>query len=171
MSTKKKTSAATVTSTSARPHSRMRTAQQQVTEASTSIASASAEAMSVTLENSDPFDLDGRVLLAKVLHVIDGDTLILGFILFRKKWQVRCRCTGFNCAEMRSDNAQDRAAALRARDYVVSVIGDKVITATFGHNDKYGRALVNITLPDGKDLCKSMISGGFAAAYDGRSAR
>ncbi len=130
------------------------------------VAHAEEQTSAITLENSEPFALTGKVMPAKVLRAVDGDTLILGVYIFRKKWNVRCRCARFNCAELRAADQVSREAALRAQRFVEQLIVGKVVEATFGRNDKYGRALVDIVLPDGRDLCQIMISGGYAAAYD-----
>ena len=122
----------------------------------------------ITLDNSRPFSLEDREMPAKVLQIIDGDTVVLGIYLFRNRWSVRCRCARFNCAEMHSSSIEERTSAVRSRDYISQLMLNQVITAHFGANDKYGRALVDITLPDGRDLCQVMISGGYAAAYSGR---
>lgn len=122
----------------------------------------------ITLENSRVFSLEGREMPAKVLRVVDGDTIILGIYLFRNRWNVKCRCAGYNCAEIHASSAEERSIASRARERVTQLLLDKVVQAQFGANDKYGRPLVSIILPDGHDLCSTMISGGYAADYSGK---
>lgn len=136
-------------------------------EGDTSEATSIQKIRDITLDNSRPFSLEGRDLPAKVLQVIDGNTVILGIYLFRNRWSVRCRCARFNCAEMHGSSPEERASAARSRDYLSQLVLNQIITARFCANDKYGRAVVDITLPDGRDLCQIMISAGYAAVGRG----
>lgn len=119
-------------------------------------------------DNTEPYDLRNRTVYAKVLRVIDGDTLVLGFILFRTRWRARCRCAHFNCAERHSASDAECAAAECARGFVARLLMGQVVIAQFGANDKYGRPLVDIGLLDGRKLAQIMIDGGYAAKYEGR---
>lgn len=124
--------------------------------------------MDLSMTNTRPFSLEGYEMPAKVLQIVDGDTIVLGFWLFRNRWRARCRCARFNCAELHSTSAEERNAACRARDFVSQLILNQIVAVRFESDDKYGRPIVNVTLPDGRDLCQVMISGGYAAAYNGR---
>lgn len=127
-----------------------------------------AKTAEITRETTVPFDLAGREIYAKVLRVVDGDTVELGFILFRRKWRVRCRCRHINCAEMTSKCSEELAAAMRAKEFAERLLTNKVVIAKFDHNDKYGRALVEITMDDGRAFDVAMIDGGYATRYEGR---
>lgn len=122
----------------------------------------------ITLENSREFSLDGREMPAKVLRVVDGDTVVLGIYLFRNRWNVKCRCAGYNCAEIHALSAEERSIASSARERATQLLLDNIVQVQFGANDKYGRPLVSIILPNGHDLRSTMISGGYAAEYSGR---
>jgi endonuclease YncB( thermonuclease family) len=123
----------------------------------------------LTLENVRPFDVSGISTLVKVLRVVDGDTLIVGAILFGERWAIRCRCAGFNCAELKGATAEERADAQAAKAYVERVMLGQVVPATFRKNDKYGRALAVFGMPDGRDMCAVMIAEGLAMPYVGRT--
>jgi hypothetical protein len=108
----------------------------------------------ITLENSRPFDLNGYELRAKVLAIpADCNTVVLGIFLFRTRWQIRCRHASFT-----ADGPQ-------ARQYLTSLLVDTVVTARFGPNDKFGRALVDIWLRDGRALARSIIAEGRGASF------
>lgn len=120
---------------------------------------------------------------ATVLEVHDGDTIRidvdcnqpvrghdrdLGFHLHieahRLRFHPSVRLLGINAPELATP------AGVVARDYLAGLlpVGTSVIAAThLDENDKYGRLLASIELPDGRDASQLMIDSGNAAAWDG----
>lgn len=117
----------------------------------------------ITLQNSRAFSLEGREMPVKVLQVIDGNTVILGFHLFREAWNMPCRWANFVCASTRSRNPVERAAAVRARDFVEHLLVDQVASAKFGAME-HGKQTVILTLLDGRELSRIMIAEGHAGS-------
>lgn len=98
---------------------------------------------------------------AFVSRVIDGDTyeilIDVGFDVFRK---MRVRLYGCNCPEIRG---KTKEKGLKSKSYVASLIeGKHVKFLGCNKNEKFGRTLAKIILPDESDLTKKLISEGFA---------
>lgn len=110
---------------------------------------------------------------AEVLSVYDGDTCTLqiscGFDMFTK---VSFRLTGIDTPEMKSKDADKKAAAVLARDHLRDrILGKKVIVNTKSR-EKYGRWLGVVWVDEGQDelgesLNDEMIRLGHAKPYDG----
>jgi endonuclease YncB( thermonuclease family) len=103
---------------------------------------------------------------AVVQNVHDGDTLHalvdLGYhVTFT--WEFRLR--GIDAEELEKPGGHE------ARDYLISLIGpnENVVIHSFKDpEEKYGRWLADIFLPDGTNLCQKMLDDGWALPYSGR---
>jgi len=111
-------------------------------------------------------------ILAVVTDVYDGDT----FTVEANVWPGvrivrRVRCRGFDTPEIRSRDPRERRAAREARDFLKTLIGERV-QLTGIRDDKYGgRVGATVLLIDGRPLAKTMIEAGHARAYDGGKRR
>lgn len=115
------------------------------------------------------FSLENKCVVGKCVHVYDGDTV---HVIFRipnlndqaYKWVIRL--TGIDTPEMKSKDAAEKAAAVRARDYLRGEILNKIVVVECGEFDKYGRLLGQIYV---NDICLNhkMVELGHAKAYDG----
>tara|TARA_R110002153_G_scaffold273997_1_gene446383 strand:+ start:5827 stop:6249 length:423 start_codon:yes stop_codon:yes gene_type:complete len=109
---------------------------------------------------------------AKCVSVYDGDTVQL-VIWYNGLYKFSCRLSGFNSAEMRTKDTDERTAAVTARDALRDLILDKTVDCEVLGSDKYGRLLVDINTGDGAigatgiNIAEYMIKGGFGAPYDG----
>lgn len=127
--------------------------------------------MSTELENLDlgnikKFSLACMACKARVASVYDGDTITLVFKLQEQYVKWSCRLEGIDTPEMKSKNAEEKASAVKARDFLRGKILDKVVDVVFGDFDKYGRLLAKVSIDD-LDINKLMLSEGYAKAYDG----
>lgn len=105
---------------------------------------------------------------ARVVRVVDGDTLILDLDLGWRVWRLgeRCRLRGINAPELPTEAGQDAAA------YVSSVLKDlDEFDGDTGHPlvifistglDKYGRPLGIVRLADGRILNDMIMDAGHA---------
>jgi micrococcal nuclease len=95
---------------------------------------------------------------ARVVRVVDGDTLIMDLDLGWKTWRLgeRCRLAGINCPEM---NTAEGVAALA---FVVHMLLDPQVTFTSHSLDKYGRPLGHVRLADGRILNTLILDAGHA---------
>lgn len=102
------------------------------------------------------------VYTAKVVEVVDGDTLRLDLDLGLRMRSVQpVRLAGVDCPE------HGTAAGDAATGYVRSLLqpGDTVTVAT-RKPDKYGRVLGSVDV-DGTDLATTLIRLGHGRPYDG----
>lgn len=109
---------------------------------------------------------------AKIVQWIDGDTLDvdvdLGFHIVLRE---RVRVLGIDTPELHSPDPAKRAAAQVSRAMAISLCPVGMVQLIHTDkpyaDDKYGRFLASITLPDGRDYATAMIQLGLAVAYDG----
>ncbi len=90
------------------------------------------------------FDLKGVKCMAKCVGVYDGDTITLTFPFANNYYYASCRCYGYNCAEIRTSDSDEKAKGIIARDRVRELILGKIVYVEFGANDKYGRPLATV---------------------------
>jgi endonuclease YncB( thermonuclease family) len=124
-----------------------------------------------TATDGDP-DYRGTEWCANVVSVYDGDTLTVDVPDWAGTPQSRTsvRVTGIDTPEYgsRASCESERALAAEVREYARALVntGDRVLLTNAG-NDKYGRFLGHVTLPDGSDWARHMIERGYAHEYDG----
>ena len=109
----------------------------------------------------------------KLVSITDGDTVTvdvdLGFaITFRQTLRVY----GLNCRETHTKNPTEKAAGLSDKAFAESLLPIGVAVTIHSHKaddpeEKYGRWLATIALPDGRDFAKTMIDAEHGAAYFG----
>jgi len=79
----------------------------------------------------------------KVVRVVDGDTLIGGFINTEGvATRVSCRLRGIDSPELRSTVPEERELARQARERLRELVEGQCVTVTELQLDKYGRTLV-----------------------------
>lgn len=108
--------------------------------------------------------------------VYDGDTfwveLPAAAIVPTATVQVKIRAKGIDAPELRgpgggAERAAEKAAAERARDAAVELLGGEFTVGELKF-DKYGGRLVgSVRLGDGRAFADAMIAAGHAVAYDG----
>ena len=95
-------------------------------------------------------------------RVIDGDTVVAHLqIMPGKEWHgEHVRVQGINTPEL----SQSGGAA--ARDFARQLLPlEMAVTFVLTKQDKYGRVLAKIVLPDGRDFGDTMIAAGYAVPY------
>jgi micrococcal nuclease len=116
------------------------------------------------------FSLNGYRTHAKCVHVYDGDTVHVVFKMPNSnecyKWIIRL--IGIDTPEIKSKNANEKNAAIIARDFLKGQILDKIIIIECLDFDKYGRLLGELYIEGNEtSLSKQLIEKGYAKAYDG----
>ena len=116
------------------------------------------------------FSLNGYTTFAKCVHVYDGDTIHVVFRMPNSnecyKWIIRM--IGIDTPEMKSKNTNEKQLAIKARDFLRSLILDKIIMVECLDFDKYGRLLGNLYVEGNETtISNQMIEKGYAKAYDG----
>lgn len=104
---------------------------------------------------------------AKLIHVIDGDTIDamidLGFDIWIKK---RIRLYGINAPEIRTKNLEEKKAGIAAKDRLCEIMEQcdyKFILISHG-TGKYGRCLGTLLIED-VNINKLLLGEGFAKEY------
>lgn len=120
------------------------------------------------------FTLDGLFLRCKVVAVYDGDTVTIVFPFKGKAWREKCRLVGIDTPEIQTKNQDEKAAALRARDWLRGEILGRKLWVRCGRWDKFGRLLGTLyrdgngaSPPLRPSINDELIAHGFAVAYDG----
>ena len=110
---------------------------------------------------------------AKVLNVVDGDTLdLMVYLGFNVHHRIRVRLHGINTPESKTKDIKEKELGLKAKDYTkdwitrhhqvfVSTVKDK--------KEKFGRILANIYSDEVKtvSLNESLVDAGYARVYNG----
>jgi endonuclease YncB( thermonuclease family) len=105
-----------------------------------------------TMAKTDPkirFGLTLEDILCKVVKVYDGDSLTLAWLDPRTKriQYSNCRIAGVDTPELRSPNAEEKAAAYACQRWLSDLVMDefmRVTTVGARGLDKYGRPLVSL---------------------------
>ena len=123
---------------------------------------------------AEKFSLADHTVKAKIVKVYDGDSITAEFPLPHTHFKLvspdyrwTCRVVGIDTPELRSKDSRVRQHAYRARDRVRELIMDKKVDMELGGFDKYGRVLVSVQEPEGRDLADLLIQEGLALSYSG----
>lgn len=124
--------------------------------------------------NSVPhFSFKGQEVTAKCVKVYDGDSITVIFKIFDLPFmQYSIRINGIDTAEIRTNNPDEKKFAYETREYVESLIMNKIIRLQLGDFDKYGRLLAKVFI-DGyeDDLATMLLNNKYAYAYGGGTKR
>jgi len=104
-----------------------------------------------------------------VLNVVDGDTCdVSADCGFDIHFNLRVRLFGINAPEIHSKDANEKAAGLKAKDYLMKLIGGKqvVIETLKDSTEKFGRYLAKVKVGT-LDVNDDMVKSGNARPYFG----
>lgn len=136
------------------------------------------------------FSLNGINTFARVVNVIDGDTISLILPLFDKYFKFHVRINGIDTCEVHSDDKEIKDKGLKAKYRVIELLSKKdikdilcitrkqiielfnnfvcVIWVECLEFDKYGRLLANVFINDKtKSIANILIDEKLAYKYDG----
>lgn len=119
-------------------------------------------------KNCEPFVPSFPGAKVKVIKVYDGDTCHVGYINPEGKG-VRhcCRLYGIDTPELRTRDAEEKAAGYVAKKLLVDACLGKIVNIRVRGLDKYGRVLAEFSTETIPDLSQYMISTGLAVRYEG----
>ncbi len=114
---------------------------------------------------------------AKLLRVIDGDTVVLDIDLgFDVSIRQTVRLFGINAPEIHAKDPTEKMMGIRARDRLSEILGHgttKLRVVTVKGNDKYGRYLADIfvsTLEASSfSVSDTLIAENLVFVYDGKT--
>jgi endonuclease YncB( thermonuclease family) len=110
------------------------------------------------------FSLDGYETDARVVRVVNGDTVELIF-KFRgeySKWV--CRILDIDAPEPRGGTDAEKQKGIQSKKFLKELIDGKIVRIYCKYFGPYWRLLVSIEL-DGEDVGDTLISNGFAVPY------
>ena len=110
-----------------------------------------------------------RIRVGKVVRVYDGDTLHLAFrVSWRRTCRLRVRLAGFDCAEMRTADPDEKYVAQRSKRLLEEQVLHRVVTL---HQplkwDKYGRLLADLATSRIPSIRDWMVAHADGVPYDG----
>lgn len=94
------------------------------------------------------FTLNGQIHTAKCVKCYDADSIHVVIALHGTFTRFRCRLKGIDTAELRSKNSHEKTYAKESRDYLKTIIMNKIVTIHCYEFDKYGRLLVDVYYHD-----------------------
>ncbi len=126
--------------------------------------------------------LDGTTTVARLIDIIDGDTIVCVVPVLERFFKFNVRLNGIDTCEMKSHNLLERNKAIAARDYVVKSVFNEVLERKDLQSrlkqdpklinlhcydfDKYGRLLADVFI-DGKSLSNELINANLGNPYSG----
>lgn len=122
------------------------------------------------------FSFNGKIFYAKHCNIYDGDTFS---VIFEYKGDIikyRCRCMGYDSAEMKPSKTkenrdEEKQLAVNAKNRLEELLNKhptKLIKIECLNFDKYGRLLINAwNMVDSKSINEIMIEEGYGKAYLG----
>lgn len=110
----------------------------------------------------------------KVVKVYDGDTITVLTMIEGVAYKFSVRLRGIDTPEIRGSSVKEKAKAIEARDYLKTMIFEKMVELRNMEYDKYGRILSDVFLGgnggEGSEaigLSNLLIEKKYAVAYDG----
>lgn len=102
-----------------------------------------------THENTTEFNFVNQIKQAKIVDVYDGDTCKAVFAFNGEFVKFNIRMYGYNCHEMKQHKTdpnaeQNKQLAIAARDYLRTLVLNKIIFLQCLELDKYGRIIGKI---------------------------
>jgi hypothetical protein len=104
----------------------------------------------------DAFSLTGQVHLGYCIDVYDGDTCTINLRSDGKNHQWKVRLLGFDAAELKTIDKEEKTHGLACREMLKELIYEKYVVVKCSNFEKYGRllgtVLVRATCNDEKTL-------------------
>jgi endonuclease YncB( thermonuclease family) len=139
-----------------------------------------------TKASTDIFDLNGMTSVARVVSVYDGDTFQFVIPLFDSKvFRFNARILGINTCELKDPDPLLKEKGILARNRLIQLITGRedisfssstqiveyfernvcLVKIQCGKMEKYGRVLVKVYMPDGRDVGDILLSEGHAVSF------
>lgn len=122
------------------------------------------------------FSFSGKTFIAKHCNIYDGDTFSVIFEHNGELIKYKCRCMGYDCAEMKPNKDkpnrdEEKELAIKAKNRLEELLNKhstKLIKIECLQFDKYGRLLINVyNMVDEKSINQIMIDEGHGKPYIG----
>ena len=110
-------------------------------------------------KNTPLFSLNGSWFEAKCVKCYDADSVHVVFEWNQQFMRFKCRLYGIDSAELRSKHHEEKQVARKARDYLKSLILNKIVLIQCHDFDKYGRLLLSAYTNTIQDLSQKPFGG------------
>jgi endonuclease YncB( thermonuclease family) len=118
--------------------------------------------------NTPEFTLNKYSTNAKVVKVYDGDTIHVVFEYFGKFYRWNCRIAHVDTPELRTKNTEEKKLGYLVKQKVEELLLNKIVRIQCFDFDKYGRLLIEVTLPETTEkLHEWLIRNNYAKLYEG----
>lgn len=111
-----------------------------------------------------------KQIRARVIDVYDGDTITVVFLLGNEPIQMKIRIKGIDTPEVKAGKGKlkaEKIAGKLCRDYLRSLVGNKIITLIISDWDKYGGRMIGDIFVNSENVSNIMLEKGYAKSYDG----
>jgi endonuclease YncB( thermonuclease family) len=98
---------------------------------------------------------DGAIV--KVLRILDGDTLLVGFITDGIAQKMSLRMLGYDACEIHSKDLVEKQFALYAKQKMEEICTDKLIQLKTVKLEKFGRLLSDASVDGIESICDYML--------------
>jgi endonuclease YncB( thermonuclease family) len=120
------------------------------------------------------FSFEGTTRWVRVCNVYDGDTVTIVLLFNGHPYKFQLRMSGYDCPEMKPPlskvaRQQEIAAAVAAKETLMSLVGDGIVKLKCDGWDKYGRLLGTIYDKDGRNINNIMVENGWGVPYNGKT--
>jgi len=110
----------------------------------------------------------------KIVDIVDGDTIDVDISLGFDVWlfNKRIRLANIDTPECRTKDLEEKKYGLLAKDFVSNLLpigSTHILISIIDKNEKFGRILGKIKLPDGNIINELLISKHLAVEYFGQS--
>jgi micrococcal nuclease len=121
----------------------------------------------VTYKDTIPFI--PPLTMGKVIKVYDGDTITIASKMpFENSpyYRFSVRLKGIDCPEIRTKNVEEKQCATLTRNFLRTMLSDKIVLLKDVELEKYGRILANVYLDD-VNVSELLCEKHMAVKYDG----
>ena len=121
----------------------------------------------VTYKDTIPFI--PPLTMGKVIKVYDGDTITIASKMpFENSpyYRFSVRLKGIDCPESRTKNMEEKQCATLTRNFLRTMLSDKIVLLKDVELEKYGRILANVYLDD-VNISELLCEKHMAVKYDG----
>ncbi len=122
--------------------------------------------LEIANDKTKEFTLQGLETQAKCTKCYDADTVHLVIPYGDAVYRWTCRLEKIDSAEIKSSDQEESTFAKLSRDYLQSLVLDKIVWVKCGKFDKYGRLLVYLTI-NGLNINQHLLDKGYAYQYAG----
>jgi micrococcal nuclease len=110
----------------------------------------------------------------KIVNIVDGDTIDVDISLGFDLWlfNKRIRLYNIDTPECRTKDIEEKKYGLLAKEFVSNLLpigSTQTLITILDKNEKFGRILGKIKLPDGNFINDLLISNHLAVEYQGQS--